>query len=139
MGKGGEVNKPEKKICKVCNGKGQWYRKSADCMIICKNCTHDDLIRNQVIEEYGKYHEYIIKELKEDIKLLELYLENTRNDLQSIKKRLPSEEEIYIFLIDEIHLDKPIRVSGAIVNGKSDAKEIVRDIAKEFAKRIGVK
>jgi len=38
---------PKKKVCKVCNGKGEWYVESAGCMYPCQDCNQEDVTFNE--------------------------------------------------------------------------------------------
>ncbi len=108
------MNKPEKKIPSH-NPEG-WGGKEdfIDCGY------------NQACDDWEAYH-------TQEIKLLELFLKNTRNDLMTMKKSLPSKMEIIEILI----FDKQIQKDLTELHMTNHKNELYVSIARAISKRIG--
>ena len=62
---------------------------------------------NQACDVWEKYHE-------QEIKLLELFLKNTRNDLKSLKDNLPNEGEIHDIWFKTTGIEISVNISKGL-------------------------
>ena len=102
-----------------------------DCLISFKStpkvngeyqCKH---VKEKVIDGYCVWCALTVAE-KGLAKQKEMRIQAKRYSVSTI----PSVDEIADLLINTVHLDEPLRISGARVNGNDSADEIIEDISQ---------